>query len=117
MATISTSVICNRCGSSGDNITKPFIDTGLHARTERYLRKTSYDSLCPVCVAELNSMVIQSSHEQFPATGPDMQQDKHYYMDGDYMVFTEYYHIARGFCCQSGCRHCAYGNNHSGTTN
>jgi hypothetical protein len=25
------------------------------------------------------------------------------------MVFTEYYHILKGYCCQNRCRHCAYG--------
>ncbi|MEO6962656.1 MAG: DUF5522 domain-containing protein [Puia sp.] len=24
-------------------------------------------------------------------------------------MFTEFYHISRGYCCRSGCRHCAYG--------
>ena len=31
------------------------------------------------------------------------------YMDGPYLVFTEAYHLRRGYCCQSGCRHCPYG--------
>ncbi|MGH9616075.1 MAG: DUF5522 domain-containing protein [Acidobacteriaceae bacterium] len=31
------------------------------------------------------------------------------YFDGPYLVFTEAYHRKRGFCCQSGCRHCPYG--------
>jgi hypothetical protein len=26
-----------------------------------------------------------------------------------YLVFTEVYHLKRGHCCQSGCRHCPYG--------
>ena len=26
-----------------------------------------------------------------------------------YMVFTEKYHLKRGHCCQSGCKHCPYG--------
>ncbi|MFN3951927.1 MAG: DUF5522 domain-containing protein [Thermaurantimonas sp.] len=26
-----------------------------------------------------------------------------------YIVFTEKYHLDRGYCCQSGCRHCPYG--------
>ncbi|MCB0483115.1 MAG: hypothetical protein KDC37_00985 [Flavobacteriales bacterium] len=26
-----------------------------------------------------------------------------------YIVFTEKYHLKRGHCCQSGCRHCPYG--------
>lgn len=25
------------------------------------------------------------------------------------MVFTEAYHLRRGYCCKSGCRHCPYG--------
>lgn len=28
-----------------------------------------------------------------------------------YIVFTEQYHLKRGRCCQSGCRHCPYGFN------
>jgi len=26
-----------------------------------------------------------------------------------YIVFTEVYHLKRGHCCQSGCKHCPYG--------
>jgi hypothetical protein len=26
------------------------------------------------------------------------------------MVFTAAYHLKRGSCCGSGCRHCPYGN-------
>jgi hypothetical protein len=25
------------------------------------------------------------------------------------IVFTEFYHILKGYCCENGCRHCAYG--------
>jgi hypothetical protein len=28
-----------------------------------------------------------------------------------FLVFTEKYHLKRGYCCQSGCRHCPYGFN------
>ena len=28
-----------------------------------------------------------------------------------YLVFTEKYHLKRGFCCQNGCKHCPYGFN------
>lgn len=31
-----------------------------------------------------------------------------YYLDGGRWVFTAAYHLARGSCCQSGCRHCPY---------
>ena len=26
-----------------------------------------------------------------------------------YVVFTEKYHLKRGYCCKSGCKHCPYG--------
>ena len=26
-----------------------------------------------------------------------------------YIVFTEQYHLKRGYCCKSGCKHCPYG--------
>jgi Family of unknown function (DUF5522) len=28
-----------------------------------------------------------------------------------YIVFTEKYHLKRGYCCKSGCKHCPYGYN------
>ena len=31
-----------------------------------------------------------------------------YYMEGDKFVFTAAYHLKRGFCCNSRCRHCPY---------
>jgi hypothetical protein len=33
-----------------------------------------------------------------------------YYYEGEYMVFTAAYHLKRGTCCGSDCRHCPYGN-------
>jgi hypothetical protein len=32
----------------------------------------------------------------------------YYFSEEGYMVFTEQYHLKRGYCCQSGCRHCPY---------
>ena len=32
-----------------------------------------------------------------------------FYFDGPNIVFTAAYHLKRGFCCTSGCRHCPYG--------
>jgi hypothetical protein len=32
-----------------------------------------------------------------------------YYLEGENLVFTVNYHLKRGFCCGSGCRHCPYG--------
>ncbi len=34
-----------------------------------------------------------------------------YFTEEGYLVFTAQYHLKRGYCCQSGCRHCPYGFN------
>ena len=31
-----------------------------------------------------------------------------FYLEGSAIVFTEQYHLRRGYCCSSGCRHCPY---------
>lgn len=31
------------------------------------------------------------------------------YREQGLMVFTRSYHLRRGYCCESGCRHCPYG--------
>jgi Family of unknown function (DUF5522) len=31
------------------------------------------------------------------------------YMEGPYVVLTAQYLLRRGYCCNSGCRHCPYG--------
>ena len=31
-----------------------------------------------------------------------------FYYEGPYLVFTAAYHLKRGFCCNSDCRHCPY---------
>lgn len=39
----------------------------------------------------------------------DDKENKLYYMENGLVVFTEAYHLKRGYCCKSGCRHCPYG--------
>ena len=43
--------------------------------------------------------------EQKPA--PELAPEDYYY-EGPYLVFTAAYHLKRGYCCNSGCRHCPY---------
>ncbi|MFM7487117.1 MAG: DUF5522 domain-containing protein [Cytophagales bacterium] len=38
--------------------------------------------------------------------GDSQRQD--YYMDNGLMVFTEHFHLRRGYCCKNKCRHCPY---------
>ena len=39
---------------------------------------------------------------------PEPEEDEDCYWDGPYLVFTEAFHLKRGYCCNSGCRHCPW---------
>lgn len=44
-----------------------------------------------------------------------LESDEFYHTEEGFIVFTEKYHLKRGYCCKSGCRHCPYGyNKHTG---
>lgn len=38
-----------------------------------------------------------------------IESEDYYYSEDGFIVFTEKYHLKRGYCCQSGCKHCPYG--------
>jgi len=38
-----------------------------------------------------------------------LEEDDFYLNEDGYRVFTEKYHLKRGYCCKSGCKHCPYG--------
>ena len=40
---------------------------------------------------------------------PELEEGDYYWSPEGYRVFTEKYHLKRGYCCESGCRHCPYG--------
>ncbi len=40
---------------------------------------------------------------------PELIEGQDFYREGPYIVFTEKYLRKRGYCCESGCRHCPYG--------
>ncbi len=39
----------------------------------------------------------------------EIKAEDFYFSEEGYRVFTEKYHLKRGYCCKSGCRHCPYG--------
>ncbi|HEX6890466.1 MAG TPA: DUF5522 domain-containing protein [Chryseolinea sp.] len=41
-------------------------------------------------------------------SGHDKPDSTLYYIENGLIVFTEAYHLKRGYCCKSGCRHCPY---------
>lgn len=47
---------------------------------------------------------------QTNATAQRELADEDYYIENGLVVFTAAYHLKRGTCCGSGCRHCPYEN-------
>ncbi|HTD95414.1 MAG TPA: DUF5522 domain-containing protein [Edaphobacter sp.] len=45
---------------------------------------------------------------QSPETTPDALSPEDFYYEGPYLVFTAAYHLKRGTCCNSDCRHCPF---------
>ena len=39
-----------------------------------------------------------------------LTEGRDYYSEGAVIVFTARYLLRRGYCCESGCRHCPYQN-------
>jgi hypothetical protein len=47
-----------------------------------------------------------------------LTEGEDYYLSPEgYKVFTEKYHLKRGYCCKNGCRHCPYDFNKKTGTN
>jgi len=50
------------------------------------------------------ALMNDQNNKNKPIEGEDF-----YYTPEGYKCFTEKYHLKRGYCCKSGCRHCPYG--------
>jgi hypothetical protein len=53
--------------------------------------------------------------DEIPTPPPLAPED--YYFENGLIVFTAAYHLKRGYCCGSGCRHCPYRDADSGAEN
>jgi hypothetical protein len=47
---------------------------------------------------------------------PPVLTGEDFYFEHGLMVFTAAYHLKRGYCCNSGCRHCPYRQTHTEET-
>ena len=41
----------------------------------------------------------------------NLDPEEYYMREEGFIVFTEKYHLKRGYCCKSCCKHCPYGYN------
>jgi hypothetical protein len=45
-------------------------------------------------------------------TNKEPRQQPDWYLENGLLVYTAAYHLKRGHCCGSGCRHCPYDPRH-----
>jgi len=70
--------------------------------------------LCPACLEAIAADPDVSWDELVERNSPRVPeppaplQEGDFYLEGANMVFTAQYHLRRGSCCGSGCRHCPY---------
>jgi hypothetical protein len=50
----------------------------------------------------------ESAAKQKIEPGSEELRPEDFYYEGPYLVFTAAYHLKRGYCCNSDCRHCPY---------
>jgi len=52
---------------------------------------------------------VDSNSFQLTSLRPQpLTEGEDFYREGAAIVFTARYHLRRGYCCASGCRHCPY---------
>ena len=107
---------CQRCGSmficTPEDITNCACSKASPSRELKYfLSKTEYDCLCNSCISELEDQLKEAKKYSLPIRRENYKEGVHYYMEGEFFVFKELFHIIKGECCRNNCRHCAYGYN------
>jgi hypothetical protein len=106
-------LICKRCRSpfeckTGDVHNCQCTAIPLSDASKIFLDHTYFGCLCANCLTEIQIKVSALKGKSFPKSS-DQIKNIHYYIENGFYVFTEYYHLLRGSCCKSGCRHCPYG--------
>lgn len=54
------------------------------------------------------ALADSKTQETQQSSPPAEMSPEDFYYEGPYLVFTAAYHLKRGFCCNSDCRHCPY---------
>ncbi len=105
--------ICPICGNSFEckvgDIANCQCNIDIEQGTKEFLSKTYFDCLCKNCLDRFNKLFNTSKRYAFPTQKELFVEGLHYYKENNCWVFTELYHLLRGYCCKSGCRHCVYG--------
>lgn len=93
-------------------------DVSLTEDSNNYIQVHYQDCLCRTCLLAIQEGIHQESNTDQVPTPSDHHDhinispvpDEDYYInEKGQWVFTRHYHLKRGYCCKSGCKHCPYG--------
>lgn len=114
---------CTRCGKSfGCGVTEGNSGCWCSRYPALFTPNPLLDCLCPSCLHQAAKNKIDEYAAQMTpekalhdnkakelAPSKDYIEEIDYYIENGYWVFKAWHHLKRGYCCESGCRHCPYG--------
>jgi Family of unknown function (DUF5522) len=74
-----------------------------HLETQKYAKRNIFQKRS---VWYLMEKISKNKKE---TTRNGLSPEDFYMNEQGFMVFTEAYHLKRGYCCKNGCKHCPYG--------
>jgi hypothetical protein len=112
----ATAKNCSQCGAPfGCGASSPDVNCWcVNLKHVGPVAGEAQDCLCPRCLAEaIAKMALDESRaRERQASGPSpavsLVEGEDYYLEGAAMVFTTSFLLRRGYCCESGCRHCPF---------
>lgn len=113
---------CKSCGAAFTCQAEGSSDACWCARWPALLPPDSdADCLCPSClqarlrkhidafVADYLAGKVENLALNHRTDSRELIEGIDYYLEHGRWVLTAWYHLKRGYCCGSGCRHCPYG--------
>ena len=111
---------CPNCGRHFDCKPDAVEQCWCYAMPPVLMPATEKRCLCPKCFKTAAQKAIARFVAAYqagerPNTAPQYKRPGRpvegidYYVENGLLVMTPWYHLKRGYCCGSGCRHCPYG--------
>ncbi|QCK15089.1 DUF5522 domain-containing protein [Mangrovivirga cuniculi] len=105
-----TNQVCSRCGSYLITDSQNYLVNDIK---EELKSESNTCGKCSKEELELKIELIKAGQIDNILKDPKWNKKKllenlDYYLENGLMVFTEYFHLKKGYCCKNNCRHCPY---------
>jgi hypothetical protein len=54
-------------------------------------------------------LLMDNDYSSYSNNDKGIDKEDYYTSEEGYIIFTEKYHLKRGYCCKNNCKHCPYG--------